>query len=486
MLKLRKLLSRLPDVIIRGSKEIEITGISANSKTIAPGNLFIAKKGMTVDGALYISEAVNAGATAVLTDLYNPFLPSSVTQLIHPNILDIESEIAAQYFECPSKELFLIGVTGTNGKTTTTFLIRHLLGSSMHPCGLIGTVEWALGHKIQPATQTTPDVITNHRLLKEMLHGGCKTAVMEVSSHALDQGRVKGLDFNTAIFTNLTQDHLDYHGTMEHYAASKARLFTSLSASSLAILNMDDPAWEIMKEHSCARIITYGITSKAQLRAEDIVLSVSGTRFTLCYQGEKHPFFSPLIGTYNIYNILAAVAAALSYGLSIEDVQSTLSTFTKVPGRLEKIYNSKGFSIFVDYAHTDDALENVLKTLNELKKGRLILVFGCGGDRDRGKRPKMGKVATALADLTMITSDNPRNEDPSAIIEEIKSGCNDSSRYIVEVDRKLAIERAILLAQPEDILLIAGKGHERYQILGSRQVLFDDREVAYQAACSLI
>ncbi len=482
MLKLKKLLSGLPEVIVRGSKEIDITGISANSKIIAPGNLFIAKKGLSVDGAAFINEAVNSGAIAILTDLYDPFLPHHVTQLIHPHINQIEAKLAAQYYDCPDRSLFLVGVTGTNGKTTTTFLIRHLLSSVEHPCGLIGTVEWALGRKIQPALQTTPDVITNNRLLREMLHGGCQAAAMEVSSHALDQGRVEGLEYDVAIFTNLTQDHLDYHKTMECYGSAKAKLFTTLSPSSTAILNIDDPSWEKMQENCPAKIVTYGITGEADIRAEEIALTASGTNFSLSYYGKKYPFFSPLIGSYNVYNVLAAIAAAVCHGISLEEIRQKIASFTQVPGRLERIDNLRGLSLFVDYAHTDDALENVLKTLREIKKGRLLLVFGCGGDRDRGKRSKMGKVATSLADLTIITSDNPRNEDPNEIIAEIVTGCNDPSRYIIEADRKAAIERAVMLAQPGDLLLIAGKGHERYQILGAKQLVFDDREAAYEAA----
>jgi len=480
MVKLKKLLSSEIEVAVRGSKEIEITGLSSNSKTIAPGNLFVAKKGLRVDGSQFIGEAISAGASAILTDLYNPFLPANIAQVIvaKDKISDIEAKLAASYYHFPSKELFLVGVTGTNGKTTTTYLIRHLLSTVEHPCGLIGTIEWVLGAKIQPSSYTTPDIITNQRSLREMVNGGCLSAAMEVSSHALDQKRAEGLEFDVAIFTNLTQDHLDYHKTMEEYALAKAKLFSMLSEDSVALFNLDSPAWTLMGKNCKARKMTYGMAAAADLRAEEIVLSDKGTCFQLHYLGSRIAISSVLIGNFNVYNLLAAIGAALVYGLSLEEIQAKLANFLQVPGRLERVENRRGLSIFVDYAHTDDALENVLKTLLELKPGRLLCVFGCGGDRDRMKRHKMGHIATSLADFSLITSDNPRGEDPHAIIQDILQGCNDPSRYLVESDRKAAIERAIGMLKPGDLLLIAGKGHERHQIIGARQSAFDDREIA--------
>ncbi len=484
MVKLKKLLVGAIGVAVRGSKEIEVTGLSANSTTIAPGNLFVAKKGLRLDGSQFIGEAINAGASAILTDLYNPFLPSHITQLIAPKdkISDIEAILAATYYQFPSKELFLVGVTGTNGKTTTTYLVRHLLSSEEHPCGLIGSVEWVLGTKIQPSSYTTPDIITNQRSLREMVHGGCLSAAMEVSSHALDQKRAEGLDFDVAIFTNLTQDHLDYHKTMEEYAVAKAKLFSMLSKDAIALFNVDSPIWPLMSKDCKAHKMTYGIRAPADLMADNILLSDKGTSFQLNYLGSRIAISSPLIGNFNVYNLLAAIGAALIYGLTLEEIQHKLATFHQVPGRLERVVNQRGLSIFVDYAHTDDALENVLKTLVELKQGRLFSVFGCGGDRDRSKRPKMGGIATMLADFSIITSDNPRGEDPHAIIQDILVGCQDPSRYLVEPDRRRAIERAIAMLKADDLLLIAGKGHERHQIIGSMQNAFDDREIAQQAA----
>jgi UDP-N-acetylmuramoyl-L-alanyl-D-glutamate--2,6-diaminopimelate ligase len=473
MQKLKKLLSFLPEVSVKGSKELEITGISSNSKTVAPGNLFVAKKGIQRDGAQYIAEALQAGAIAILTDLFDPFLPSHVTQIIAADIRKVEAKLAAAYYDFPSQQLFLAGITGTNGKTTTSFLIRHILSTEEHPCGLIGTIEWDLGRKIQPALYTTPDVITNHRLLREMLNEGCVAAAMEVSSHALDQGRVDGLEFDAAVFTNLTQDHLDYHKTMHDYGLAKAKLFAMLPSSSIAILNRDSPGYEMMKQACKTDILTYGVQHPCDLQAENIELTSDGTWFTV----KNTKIHSPLFGQYNIYNVLAAIGVALTYGLEMEEIQKKLSSFSQVPGRLEKISNAKNLSIFVDYAHSEDALENVLKSLREITKNRLLVVFGCGGDRDQGKRPKMGSVATKFADFAVITSDNPRSEDPHAIINEIVKGCTDSSRYLVEANRKAAIEKALSLLTPGDLLLIAGKGHERYQIVGSIQYPFDDREV---------
>ena len=483
MVKLKKLLSSMIDVTVYGSKEIEITGLSANSKTIAPGNLFVAKKGLKSDGAQFIGESINAGASAVLTDLYDPFLPSPITQLIAQKgqIHDVEAKLAATYYHFPSRELFLAGVTGTNGKTTTTYLIRHLLSDQEHPCGLIGSIEWVLGNKIQPSSYTTPDVITNHRSLREMLNGGCLSAAMEVSSHALDQKRTAGLEFDVAIFTNLTQDHLDYHHTMEEYALAKAKLFSELSKEAVALFNIDSPIWTTMSKNCKARKMTYGVEKEADVCAREIELSDKGIRFQLDYQGKKTLISSSLIGSYNVYNILAAIGTALVYGTPIDEIQAKLAEVIQVPGRLERIENRQGFSVFVDYAHTDDALEKVLRALLELKRGRLFVVFGCGGDRDRMKRPKMGQAATTLADFSLITSDNPRGEDPMTIIEDVLQGCKDPSRYLIEPDRKIAIERAISMLEPTDLLLIAGKGHERYQIIGSRQVVFDDRDIAQQA-----
>ncbi len=487
MKKLKALLKDFPGLVVRGTKEHVITGLCSNSKVVAPGNLFIAKKGLRVDGSRFIQEAVHAGAVAILSDLYDPFLPPHITQIVSSDVLQTEASLACCYYGNPAEQLFLVGVTGTNGKTTTSFLLRHLLSEKEHPCGLIGTVEWDLGQKMQTAQYTTPDCITNYRLLREMVAGGCRSAVMEVSSHGLDQGRVRNLEFDVAVFTNLTQDHLDYHTTMQAYSSAKARLFSSLTEGvtkswpKTAVVNADSPWTSSIIADCKASLLTYGIQEAADVKASDIRLHVDGISCVVTYQGKSVHVQSSLIGRFNVYNLLASFGVALVYGRSLEWIAEKLRSFPGVPGRLEKIPNDRGISIFVDYAHTEDALRNVLETLRELRPQKMITVFGCGGDRDHDKRPKMGAVVTALSDFAVITSDNPRTEDPLDIIASIVEGCSNSNHFSIEVNRKNAIFQALAQASPGDIVLIAGKGHERQQIFGSGVVDFDDRAMARQA-----
>ncbi len=490
-MKLKKLLKNISGIVVRGSKEIEITGISSNSKSIAPGNLFIAKKGLTYDGACFIPDAVAAGASAVLTDLYNPFYPQ-IVQLVHPHVDLMEAKLARAYFNDADRSLFLIGITGTNGKTTTSYLVKFLLDHLHSPCGLIGTIEWIIGQHVFPSSQTTPDVITNYKLFQDMAASGCRNCIMEVSSHALHQGRVNGIEYDVAVFTNLTQDHLDYHSDMENYAAAKATLFSSLASvkgsrkpefSKTAVVNADS-FWHPRMLRNCnAQVITYGIDAPCNLKAEGIRLSSTGMQMQICYHAKRYPFESSLIGRFNVYNCLAAIGVGLVRGFSMEEILNVLSKFPKVPGRLERVPNPKQLPIFVDYAHTDDALTNVLQTLNEIKTGRLITVFGCGGSRDQGKRPKMGAVVESLSDVAIITSDNPRQEDPDAIIRQILTGFKSPAQAIVIADRAEAIKTAVKIAKPKDLILIAGKGHETYQIFSHQTINFDDRLVAQQA-CS--
>lgn len=444
--------------------------ISANSKSVGPGALFIAKKGK------YIAEAVQGGAVAIVTDLYDPFL-ENVVQVITPDIDRAEILLAKTFYQSPAERLHLIGITGTNGKTTTSYLIKHLLD----PCGLIGTIEWLAGDKVFPSTHTTPDFLTNLKLFHEMVEQGCKHAVMEVSSHALAQGRVREIPFDTAIFTNLTQDHLDYHHTMEEYGEAKAKLFNMLSSDASAIYNRDDPAYEKILAGCKAKRFSYGLFNKADLEAGEIKLSSQGTEFTLQYQGKKAQVSTPLIGRFNAYNILAAISACLCLDIPLDEIVLRLKAFSRIPGRLERVSNPKNLHIFVDYAHTDDALKNVLETLNEFKEGRLITVFGCGGNRDQAKRPKMAAVAEALSDFVIVTSDNPRQEDPEEIMRQIVAGFQDRSRYTIDLNRSSAIAKAVQMATPQDIVLIAGKGHETYQIFSEKTIPFDDRQVARQA-----
>ncbi len=484
-MKLKKILKDIPVEMVKGSKEIEISGITANSKLVAPGNLFIAKKGLTHDGARFIPEALAAGASAIVTDIYDPFL-ENVVQIVHLDARAIESELAKNYYQAADEALLLVGITGTNGKTTCSYLVKHLLEKLDIPCGLIGTIECIVGKNTLPSMLTTPDVITSHKLLYEMVANQCKAAVMEVSSQGLDQGRVRGMDFDIAVFTNLTRDHLDYHKTMEDYAAAKAKLFASLGEKKTAIANADDPHSSLLLNGCKARVLTYGIELPADVRATHLLLSSKGVQFQVHYQEEVQPFTSNLIGRFNVYNCLAAIAVGLSRGVSLPQVLEALRSFKKVPGRLERVANHRGLNIFVDYAHTDDALKNVLETLREIKKGRLITVFGCGGNRDPGKRPQMGAVAEEFSDQVLVTSDNPRGEDPSEIIKQILGGIKNLGQVIVEPDRKQAIEQAIRLTHENDILLIAGKGHETYQSLAHQTIDFDDRKIAQEACEALI
>ncbi|MFZ0564791.1 MAG: UDP-N-acetylmuramoyl-L-alanyl-D-glutamate--2,6-diaminopimelate ligase [Chlamydiales bacterium] len=470
-MKLKKLITNLPIEVYRGSKEVEITGMALHSKRVAPGYLFIAKQGTTDDGIKYIDEAVSSGAVAILTNYPDPFL-KNVVQLIYSNGNSCEAQLAARFYGHPSQSLFTIGVTGTNGKTTISYLIQHLLERS----GMIGTLEYLVGTHRFKAELTTPDVITTQKLLKEMLKQQLNTAILEVSSHGLAQGRVDEIDFDLAVFSNLTQDHLDYHRSMEEYAQEKGKLFSKLSEQKRAIVNLDSPWVETILEHCSAQLFTYGFSKNADLHAHDLLLKADGTDFSVTYRQESVRFHWQLIGQFNVLNALAAIAVCLVRGMDLKQLPSLLSTFTAVPGRLEKVENSKGFHIFVDFAHTPDALESVLCCLKEIDHRKIITVFGCGGDRDRTKRAVMGQIADRYSSFTLVTSDNPRTEDPLSICEEIVSGFT-SSNYVIEVNRQKAIEQAIERATPEDLILIAGKGHEAYQLIMHQTLPFDDKQV---------
>lgn len=486
--KLKQLIKGIPSIEIKGSKDVDILGLCNNSKLAAPGFLFFAKKGLTSSGNNFIAEAALSGCVAVATDLFDPFL-KNVVQIIHPDVAALESILSERFYSYPSRKLMMVGITGTNGKTTCSYLIKHLFDSMDLPAGLIGTIEWIVKDNVFPSNVTTPDIITNQKLLHEMSVVGCQSAVMEVSSHALSQGRVSSIDFDIAIFTNLTQDHLDYHRSMQEYAQSKSILFSSLGKKGFsgktcpkaAIINQDSPwAQEITKDLS-VRQISYGLSETAEVRADKIQLYPDGMEFLVSYKEKTHLFRSSLIGKFNVYNILATIATAMSLEWDFFEVLTVLSSFKAVPGRLERVDNPQGKNIFVDYAHTEDALKNVLETLKEIASGRLFCVFGCGGNRDRLKRPKMGLVAEQYADLVFVTSDNPRGELAESIIEEILTGIKHREKISIEVDRRKAIEKAVRLLNPDDVLLIAGKGHENYQVFSNHTIHFDDRMVAQES-----
>ncbi len=474
-MRLKLLCKGLP-VEIRGSKEMDITGLSADSKRVAPGNLFIAKKGRNFDGALFIPEAVQNGAVAVLTDIYDPFLNNAV-QILCNDLQAIEPVIAARFYHSPSDHLFLCGVTGTNGKTTTCYLIKHLFDYAGKNCGLMGTIETLIGNHSYFSEKTTADIVTNQKYLFEMVKEKCKTAVLEVTSHAIEQKRIEGLIFSLAVFTNFSQDHLDYHGTMDKYFEAKRKFFLSLTKKAKAIFNADEATSIKMMEGCQAIKLTYGIDSLADLMAKDLSFSLQGTTFTLCYQQKEVSLSTKLVGKFNVYNILAAILTALEYGISLAQITEALPSFKGVPGRLQRVVNSCKKTVFVDFSHTPDALKQVLKTLRELQKGKIITVFGCGGNRDASKRPLMARVAEEASDFTVVTSDNPRKEDPEKICQEVALGFVKRD-FIIEVDRYKAIEKAIAIAEKNDMVLIAGKGHEKTQIFAHRALPFDDVEVA--------
>ncbi len=472
---------------IAGPQDTEVRGAQYDSRRVRAGDVFVAMRGETTDGNRYIAAAMAQGAAAVVTDSAEAF---ATLQANHPELSRalVErgrralAEISAGVFGQPQAKLKLTAVTGTNGKTTTAFLVEQLLRSVERKCVLLGTIETHVGEEVRPSEHTTPESRDILALFAEGVSLGCTEAVMEMSSHALEQERVWSLPVDVAIFTNLTQDHLDYHKTMEAYAAAKAKLFEGVGAAAprFAVINADDPSSSLMLIAAAqSERVTYGIHAGAW-RATDLDLQAGKTTFRFTTPLGEVLIHSPLTGRVNVYNLLAASCAAAARGLSLEQIAAAASTLRQVPGRFEVVPGSReaGFSVVVDYAHTDDALANLLGLARDLvgpQGGRVITMFGCGGDRDRTKRPKMGRVAGAESDLVVVTSDNPRTEEPAAIIDEIMSGVRATDvTFIVEEDRGAAIEVAIRAAKPGDIVLLAGKGHEKTQTFAEQVVPFDD------------
>ncbi|MBS7530286.1 UDP-N-acetylmuramoyl-L-alanyl-D-glutamate--2,6-diaminopimelate ligase [Hazenella sp. IB182353] len=457
-----------------GDLNVNVTDIVIDSRQIKPGDLFVAIRGHQSDGHRYISKAIENGAVAVVAE---ESLLLDVPLLIVPDSRRAMAHLAATFYGHPSRELKLIGVTGTNGKTTTTHLIEHLLHTAHKEVGLIGTIGMRFGGQTQPVRNTTPDAQDLQKGFRMMKEAGCEYAVMEVSSHALDMGRTRGSFFQYAIFTNLTQDHLDYHKTMGAYREAKGLLFSQLNMNNVAILNQDDVASDYFAHITSAQVITYGIEKKADVRAENIRVSASGTHFTLkTFRGDISVSMK-MIGKFNVYNVLAATCVALAEGLSLEQIRDGLASLSGVPGRFELVETGQNFATIVDYAHTPDSLKNALETILEFSTGKVFTVVGCGGDRDREKRPLMAKMALAYSDLTIFTTDNPRSEDPKQILADMTEGLTDEEFKMIE-DRKQAIQTAMQSASDGDIVFIAGKGHETYQEVNGVRYHFDDREVA--------
>ncbi len=468
-----------------GPLDREVDGIYYDSRRVQKNGLYVAVPGAKVDGHQFVEQAIERGASAIVVE--RPESHARATSLVVDDSRLALADLAFTFFKKPALRLKMAGVTGTNGKTTTTFLLKHVCESAGLRSGLIGTVRYEIGGRVLPATRTTPESADLQELLAQMVNAGCKAAIMEVSSHALAQERTRGLEWDVAIFTNLTQDHLDFHQTMAEYFEAKASLFTGLTnqpnkKGAVSVINLDDRYGEqlIGRLGEEAPVVTYGLNQRADFRASNYRTEFGGTSFQLDAQGRSYLVRVPLIGRFNVSNALAALAAATSLGVNLRDAVLSLSKAPQVPGRLEAVPAKRQFQTFVDYAHTDDALLNVLKTLRELEPRRLIVVFGAGGDRDQQKRALMGRVADQNADYSIITSDNPRKEDPLAIIEGVKKGFR-SSNYEAVPDRAEAIARAIALAQPRDIVLIAGKGHEASQEFADHTIPFDDVQVARRA-----
>jgi len=485
-MKLDALLTGLGTPAVSGAVDREISAITYDSRRAGRGSVFVAVKGEHVDGAMFIPKAVAAGAEAIVAE--KDFDAGDAVKVLVPNARHALADLATTFYDHPARALKVVGITGTNGKTTTAFLIKHICDQQMYRCGMIGTVRYEIGDKILPAARTTPESLDLQDLLWQMKSAGCRAAVMEVSSHALVQSRVRGIGFDAAVFTNLTQDHLDYHKTIDAYFDAKARLFTGLieqRKKAKAVINADDRYGQLLvqKLGEDVPIVTYGQGARADFRAGNVRSDFNGTSYQLDALGKSYLVRLPSIGSFNVYNSLAALAATSAIGIEVRHGVLALAQAPAVPGRLQPVPGQRQFRVFVDYAHTPDALLNVLKTCRELKPARLIVVFGCGGNRDRTKRPKMGAVADEYADFSIVTNDNPRKEKPVAIIEEI-TGAMTAGRYEVIVDRREAIITAIQIAGPRDIILIAGKGHENYQEFADHTIPFDDAAIAAAAVGS--
>jgi UDP-N-acetylmuramoyl-L-alanyl-D-glutamate--2,6-diaminopimelate ligase len=485
-MQLKQLIQNLPAATVEGPVDREVAGITYDSRRVTPGMVFIAIPGQHVDGHEFIGTAVERGASAVICER-SRMIPGRVTKIQVADVREAMACAARSYYQYPSAKLKVIGVTGTNGKTTVAFMIKAILEAAGIKTGLMGTVRYEIGDRVIPAQRTTPESVEVQQMMSQMLKADCQACVMEVSSHALDQKRVHGVEFDVGIFTNLTRDHLDYHGTMENYFAAKKKLFSSLAQGikkGTSVINIDDDYGARLADDDEVGVqLTYGFGEKARLRATKIELNAEGSRFVVEAPERKFAVRLPLIGRHNIYNALAAVGACLALKVDVVKIQAALNALPPVSGRLEMVLAGQPFGVFVDYAHTDDALKNVLTTLREITKGRVLVAFGCGGNRDSGKRAKMGRIAAELADFTLITSDNPRKEDPAKIAAQIEEGYKGvrSDAYDVELDRRRAIQQIIAQAQPGDSVLIAGKGHETYQEFEDTVVPFDDRVHAQEA-----
>jgi UDP-N-acetylmuramoyl-L-alanyl-D-glutamate--2,6-diaminopimelate ligase len=473
----------------RGDLNRSVQAITDDSRAVSAGSLFVAVKGERVDGHAYVEQAMKSGAAGVLVQA-----PVTAGSLPYIRVADSRKALGllgGRFYGDPSAQLKMIGVTGTNGKTTTTYLCKALLERIGRKVGLIGTVSYQIGSETIAASHTTPGALELQQLLAKMVERGLNTVVMEVSSHALALDRISGCEYDAAVFTNLTQDHLDFHQTMDEYFQAKLRLFTGMAggskSSKRAIINMDDPRGNTIRDVCPVPVWGYAVKHRADLKAEQLHLSMAGTTFTAATPAGSFPVETRLVGEHNVSNLLGAIGVALHDGATPDQIREATAQITNVPGRFERVSAGQDFTVVVDYAHTEDALVRLLSAAQALKTHRIITVFGCGGDRDRGKRPKMGRAAVEYSDVVVLTSDNPRTEDPMAILQEVAVGVRDALQrrshvqYRLIQDRREAIAAAIREARSGDMVLIAGKGHEDYQIIGTKKFHFDDREVAREA-----
>jgi UDP-N-acetylmuramoyl-L-alanyl-D-glutamate--2,6-diaminopimelate ligase len=487
--RLRELITSLFIKQVIGNDDVVIQNITADSRHVAPGSLFVALRGYTVDGHDFVRPAVEAGASAVVVE-------RAVEGLTAPQVVVRDTRaaiavLASVFYRHPSRRMKVIGVTGTNGKTTTTFLIDRILSDAGYKTGLIGTIKTRIGDEEFEMANTTPEAIDLQEIFHRMEAIGTVYPVMEVSSHAVELKRVAGTEFHIAVFTNLTQDHLDYHGTMEAYRNAKSKFFAQLGSGyaddpregKFAIINRDDPQADFFEAATAAQVVTYGIDRAADVRAKDVKIAADGVSFTVESFAGKETFRLQLTGKFSVYNALAATAAGLVEGVPLAEIKKSLESVRGVQGRFERVQAGQDFAVIVDYSHTPDSLENALKTVREFADGRVICLVGCGGDRDRKKRPLMARIAADYADLVVLTSDNPRTEDPERILDDMEKGLTDvpTSRYLRITDRAAAIRQAVGMATKGDVILIAGKGHETYQIIGRTKIHFDDREEAVKA-----
>ena len=480
---LRKLLSAVSVKHVEGNLDREITGLAYDSRRVSAGKVFVACRGLNSDGHEYISEAIDRGAVAVVCER-NGFVSHKAAKIVVEDSREVMALMAAEFYGHPSRQMKVIGITGTNGKTTTAFILKHLLEAHGMKTGLVTTVHYQVGDRILPAQRTTPEALDLQHLMAQMVRSGMQACVMEVSSHALMQNRVDYVEFDAGVFTNLTQDHLDYHRDMESYFAAKQRFFKILDArgdAACVIANNDDEyGRRVLRETTVPNQVSFGTLGGSELSVEKIELTSDGMTFDVTVCDETVSVTSGLVGRHNVYNMLAAMGVVHAMRLPLQETVAAMSKVPPVPGRLECIDMGQTFNVIVDYAHTADALGNVLKTLREITPGRLLLTFGCGGNRDAGKRMQMGEIAAKLADYTVVTSDNPRKEPPAAIAAQIEAGYrsvrSDGERAIL--DRHLAIADVIHRAKLGDTVLIAGKGHETFQEQHDAVVPFDDRRHA--------